>query len=68
MVPGMEHCEGGDGTDHFDMLAALETWVEKKQAPDRIVASRVKQGKVDGTRPFMPVSAGRGVQGDRQHR
>lgn len=54
MVPGMAHCDGGEGTDHFDMLAALEGWVEKKQAPDRIVASRVKEGKVDRTRPLCP--------------
>ena len=35
MVPGMNHCGGGPGTTTFDMLAALEQWVEKKQAPDR---------------------------------
>ena len=35
MVPGMAHCGGGDGTTTFDMLTALEQWVEKKQAPDR---------------------------------
>src|SRR6185295_1185235 len=29
MVPGMNHCGGGDGTATFDMLAALESWVEK---------------------------------------
>ena len=34
MVPGMNHCGGGDGTATFDMLAALEQWVEKKQAPE----------------------------------
>ena len=33
MVPGMNHCSGGLGTDQFDMLTALENWVEKKQAP-----------------------------------
>ena len=41
MVPGMNHCGGGDGTATFDMLAALEQWVEKKQAPDQIPASHV---------------------------
>jgi feruloyl esterase len=54
MVPGMAHCGGGEGTDRFDRLAALEGWVEKRQAPDRIVASRVKEGKVDRTRPLCP--------------
>src|SRR4029453_849162 len=33
MVPGMLHCGGGPGPSSFDMLAALEQWVEQKQAP-----------------------------------
>src|SRR5262249_9949564 len=35
MAPGMAHCGGGDGPNTFDMLAALEQWVERGQAPDR---------------------------------
>jgi feruloyl esterase len=54
MVPGMGHCGGGEGTSSFDMPAALEQWVEAKKAPDRIVASRVRNGKVDRTRPLCP--------------
>jgi len=54
MVPGMAHCGDGQGTDQFDMLAALEGWAEKNKAPDRIVASRVRGGKVDRTRPLCP--------------
>ena len=54
MVPGMAHCGGGDGTSTFDMLAALEQWVEGKKAPERIEASRVRNGKVDRTRPLCP--------------
>jgi feruloyl esterase len=54
MVPGMNHCGGGDGTATFDMLSALETWVEKKQAPASIPASHVTEGKVDRTRPLCP--------------
>lgn len=38
MVPGMYHCEGGPGPDIFDDLSALEKWVEKGQAPERLVA------------------------------
>ena len=52
MVPGMNHCGGGDGTTSFDMLAALEQWVEKKQAPDQIPAAHVTDGRVDRTRPL----------------
>jgi len=54
MVPGMGHCGGGDGTSTFDMLAALDRWVEKGQAPDQIAASRVKDGVTDRTRPLCP--------------
>jgi len=54
MVPGMAHCGGGDGTSTFDMLAALEQWVEAKKTPERIEASRVRDGKVDRTRPLCP--------------
>jgi len=54
MVPGMAHCRGGDGTSNFDMLAALEKWVEKGTAPDQVPASRIRDGKVDRTRPLCP--------------
>ena len=54
MVPGMAHCGGGDGTSTFDMLAAMEQWVEKGKAPERIEASRTRNGQVDRTRPLCP--------------
>jgi len=50
MVPGMAHCGGGDATANFDMLSALEQWVEQGKAPDRIEASRVRNGQTDRTR------------------
>src|SRR5262245_6488142 len=54
MVPGMAHCGGGEGPNSFDTLTALEQWVEQKKAPDQIVASRIRDGKVDRTRPLCP--------------
>ena len=54
MVPGMTHCAGGDGTSAFDMLKALEQWVEQGQAPARIVASRFANDKLVRTRPLCP--------------
>ena len=39
VVPAMGHCQGGPATDRFDALGALVDWVEKGQAPDRIVAT-----------------------------
>jgi feruloyl esterase len=50
----MAHCRGGEATDTFDAVRALEQWVEKKIAPDRIVASRIRAGAVDRTRPLCP--------------
>ena len=52
MVPGMAHCGGGTGTSTFDMVAALEQWVENKKAPESIPASRAEGGKVVRTRPL----------------
>ncbi|MSV34661.1 MAG: tannase/feruloyl esterase family alpha/beta hydrolase [Bryobacterales bacterium] len=54
MVPGMRHCRGGDGTDRFDPITALEHWVEKSKAPESIQASRYIDSKMDRTRPLCP--------------
>lgn len=54
MVPGMAHCGGGEGASNFDMLTALESWVEKGVLPDRIEAWRVREGKIDRRRPLCP--------------
>ena len=53
-VPGMHHCSGGPGLDRFDMLTALEQWVEGGAAPGRIVASRMVDGAVVRSRPLCP--------------
>ena len=52
MAPGMSHCQGGEGPSNFDMLTALEQWVEQGKAPDRIVASHMtgRQGGPDAVR------------------
>jgi feruloyl esterase len=54
MMPGMGHCEGGEGPDRFDKMAVIEAWVEKKKAPERIVASHLTNGLVDRARPLCP--------------
>jgi feruloyl esterase len=54
MVPGMAHCYGGPGPNSFgngtsngpivdakhDLLKALELWVERGTAPDKIIATK----------------------------
>jgi feruloyl esterase len=55
MVPGMGHCSGGDGaTDGFDMVSALDVWVQHNQKPDRITAVKATAGQVLRTRPLCP--------------
>jgi tannase/feruloyl esterase len=39
------------------MLTALENWVEKGIAPDKIIATHSTAGKVDRTRPLCPYPA-----------
>jgi Tannase and feruloyl esterase len=45
-VPGMAHCSGGAATTQFDMLSALENWVEHGKAPESLAA------KADASTPF----------------
>jgi hypothetical protein len=64
MVPGMSHCNGGLGANEFgnaglavgdaehDIVTALDAWVEKGSAPDKIIAS----GYVDGDRTKAPMT------------
>ena len=72
MVPGMGHCSGGIGPNTFgnggrsaasptadpdrDVLAALERWVERNVAPDRIIAGGTQGGDASKpmTRPLCP--------------
>jgi feruloyl esterase len=54
MAPGMGHCGGGEGPNTFDMVTALEQWVEQGRAPDRVIASHSTRGTVDRTRPLCP--------------
>lgn len=54
LAPGMAHCGGGEGPNSFDMVGALEQWVEHGKAPDQIIASHSTNGSVDRTRPLCP--------------
>jgi tannase/feruloyl esterase len=40
MVPGMDHCGGGEGASTFDPLGTLDAWTTSGHAPERIVATR----------------------------
>jgi len=42
MVPGMNHCTGGEGAYAIDYLDAMEKWVEQGQAPDQMLSVHPK--------------------------
>ncbi len=58
MVPGMTHCNGGVGPDHFDALTAVIDWVEKGPAPNKLIASQFPAHQESGPslrrRPLCP--------------
>jgi hypothetical protein len=41
LLPGVDHCTGGAGAFAVDYLSYLEAWVEKGQAPDKIIAAHI---------------------------
>lgn len=57
MVPGMNHCGGGDGTATFDMFSALTQWVEQNKVPASIPAAKVANGQTARTRPLCSYPA-----------
>ena len=54
MVPGMFHCDGGVGVSAFDAMTPLVRWLEKRVVPERIIGSRIVEGKTIRTRPLCP--------------
>jgi feruloyl esterase len=54
MVPGMNHCRGGDGPNQFNAVAVMERWKEQGVAPSQMLASHLTDGNIDTTRPLCP--------------
>jgi hypothetical protein len=54
MIPGMNHCQGGPGPWEVDYLSAMEAWVERGQAPDKLVGRNTQGGKVVLERDIYP--------------
>ena len=57
MIPGMNHCLGGDGADSINYLDYLEKWVEKGQAPDVMIGAHAKAEPGAMRSPRFPVPA-----------
>jgi feruloyl esterase len=54
MIPGMDHCRGGEGPNVFDAIHALERWVEHGERPTQIIGAHTLNGRVNRTRPLCP--------------
>lgn len=55
MAPGTAHARGnGAGPNTFDMLPALEAWVEHGIAPETVIATHTTAGKIDRSHPLCP--------------
>ena len=55
MVPGMDHCGGGEGASQFDTLGTIDEWATTGIAPERIVATRpTAVGGPPGAPPAPP--------------
>ncbi len=50
----MGHSRGGPATDQFDALTSLVNWVEKGEAPDRIIAGARGAGNAGGVNAEVP--------------
>jgi hypothetical protein len=42
IIPGGNHCRGGDGAWVVDYLSALEGWVEKGHAPEKLIGVHLR--------------------------
>lgn len=61
MVPGMNHCSGGEGPSAIDTLATIDAWAAGGNAPERLIAARLPGGpgpqQQPMTRPLCPYPA-----------
>lgn len=48
MIPGMQHCFGGGGAFAIDYISAMEDWVERRIAPDRLTGAHL-EGRHDAS-------------------
>lgn len=57
MVPGLQHCGGGDGPYQIDFLRGIENWVVKaKRAPDDFIAFHPRTESAGMVNLFAPTA------------
>ena len=58
MVPGMQHCGGGDAPNVFDPVTAIIDWVEAGRAPATLLATQRRPDGSERSRPLCPYPQG----------
>jgi hypothetical protein len=58
MVPGMDHCGGGEGASNYDTLGTIDAWASGGPAPETILATRggAGAGGPPGAPKLPPIS------------
>jgi hypothetical protein len=56
MVPGMDHCGGGEGASNYDTLGTIDSWATNGTAPETILATRGGAGGPPGAPQLPPIS------------
>jgi feruloyl esterase len=64
VIPGMNHCGGGEGAHSIDHLTYLENWVEKNQPPKEMIAARIS----DSYLMSLPMPEGLAPDASREER
>ncbi len=55
LLPGVHHCGGDPGPSVIDWLEVISDWVERNEAPNRLVVKKENdEGQVVMTRPIYP--------------
>ena len=54
MVPGMQHCGGGNAPNVLDPVSAVIDWVEAGRAPDALIAVQQRPDGSERSRPACP--------------
>ncbi|SLM64930.1 MULTISPECIES: tannase/feruloyl esterase family alpha/beta hydrolase [Dickeya] len=59
LLPGVQHCSGGEGPSKIDLLTPIMNWVENGVAPHAIIATQTSGGDQNGFgQPGAPQDTG----------
>lgn len=54
LLPGVLHCGGGNGPSQVDWIALIRDWVERNNAPEKVITTKITGGIEVMSRPVFP--------------